>query len=62
MIKPGMKRAVIITKPDGTEVEYESQSEATRRERLLQTKISAMCRGMLSIHRGHKARFKVVDP
>lgn len=55
-------KAVIITRPDGTEIEYKSQSEASRREPIgSQSKISQMCLGRIPQSNGFKARFKVID-
>lgn len=52
-------KAVIITRPDGTEVEYASQSMAARGEKgLAQSPISELCRGVKSDYLGFKARFK----
>ena len=54
----GLGVPVIVTRPDGTEVEYESQSEAARTENLHQSPISEMCRGVKKTYRGYTARFK----
>lgn len=57
-----LKKAVIITRADGTEIEYASQSEAARGEKLVyQSIISKMCRGKQKDHMGIKARFKNVS-
>lgn len=56
-----LTRAVILTRPDGTEVEYPSQSAAARAEGFRQSPISEMCRGAKKGYRGYKARWKV-DP
>ena len=55
-------RPVIITRPDGTEVEYANQTVAARGESQLgQAIISQLCRGVKKINRGYKARFKLPD-
>jgi hypothetical protein len=57
-------RPVIITRPDGTEVEYQSQSAAARAEPLIQQSlISEMCRGKRASLHGYKARWaQVITP
>lgn len=55
-------RAVIITRPDGTEIEYTSQSAAARAEGLMQSPISEMCRGVRKAIKGYKARWKEAPP
>lgn len=53
----GKRKPIIIRRPDDTEVEYCSQSEAARHEPLNQSDISEMCR--LGISRnGYKATWK----
>lgn len=54
----GIARPIIITRPDGTEVEYPSQSAAAKIEPIFQTYISAMCRKHVAMYAGYKARFK----
>ncbi len=49
---------MIMTMPDGKEVEYDSQSAAAKAIGLDQSKISEMCRGYRDEIRGHRARFK----
>lgn len=54
-----MMKAVVITKPDGSEQEYISQSFAAREINIRQTYISQMCRGVIAEYHGFKARFLV---
>lgn len=56
--RSGHKTPVIITRPDGSEHEYESQSRASQVEPIFQTYISAMCRGRIQQYGGFRARFK----
>lgn len=51
-------RPIIITRPDGSEVEYPSQAAAARDLKLHQSPISEMCRGYKKTHHGYKARWK----
>lgn len=48
----------IVTRDDGTEVEYESQRHATDAEGIPQAYISRLCRGLDKTYKGMKARFK----
>jgi hypothetical protein len=57
-LRTGFKTPVIITRPDDSEHEYESQSKAAQFEDIYQTYISAMCRGKIKMYNGHRARFK----
>jgi hypothetical protein len=50
-------KGVMITRPDGTEIEYASQSAAARGEGMTQSPVSEMCRGVKKHHRGYKARW-----
>lgn len=50
-------KAVMITRPDGTEMQYPSQSDAARNEHIHQTYISELCRKVKQEYRGYKARF-----
>lgn len=52
-------KPVTITRPDGTEVDYPSQSIAGRAEKLPQSYISRLCRGVMLTYKGFKARFKL---
>ena len=54
-------KPVIVTHPDGTEVEYVSQSEAGRREPITHTDVSDLCRRRRKHVKGYKARFKTVS-
>lgn len=51
-------KSVIMTSPDGSEVEYPSQSAAAHALGLQQSPISEMCRGVKKHHKGFKARWK----
>lgn len=53
----GAKKPVEITRADGTTAQYESGSEASRREGITQSDISAMCRGHVKACKGKTARF-----
>ncbi len=54
------RRPVILTRPDGSEVEYPSQNVASAGEKfkIMQTSISLLCRGVKQEIGGYKARFK----
>lgn len=55
----GHCKPVIETKPDGTEIEWESATECARRNPTYwKTSISACCRGKMNTHKGSKFRFK----
>lgn len=64
MIKNGREKRVIITRPDGEELTFDSQSEAARKfpEVLAQSYISQMCRGIKESHNGFKARWWTPQP
>lgn len=51
-------KPIVVTRPDGTEVDYPSQSAAARGENLKQSPISEMCRGVRANLKGYKARWK----
>ena len=53
----GKPKAVIVIRPDGSEHEYPSGSQAARFERVDQVQISQMCRNGKQIA-GLRARFK----
>jgi hypothetical protein len=52
-----VSKAVIVCRPDGTEMEYRSGSAAAKAEGLTQPMVSQLCRNAIS-HRGFTVRFK----
>jgi hypothetical protein len=54
----GLGKPVIITRPDGLDVEYPSIQAAAVGEKIAATQISWMCQNC----KGYKARFKKFNP
>jgi hypothetical protein len=51
-------QVVVVTRPDGSEHEYPSQTKAGEIEQITQSQISLLCRGYCDEIKGYKARFK----
>ena len=53
-----MYKPVIVTRPDGTEIEYESQRHATQGEGIPQSYVSKLCNCKWPHWKQYKARFR----